>query len=103
MRGSEKQIKWAKDIIETVTSIFDAALRELDGIPDTAPAKQKNIEDITKRRNRLCEAEYAGDVINLFKDIRRTDDYRKDLQILVSTYQVRHPMTEGERKILCKE
>lgn len=102
MRGSEKQIQWATEISETVTSILRAASKEIEDKSTDEAIKQKNISDIAVRIAAIESAEYAGDIINLFKDIKKTGNTMKDFSKVLSVYRYSLPYTEGEKAILCK-
>ena len=54
------------------------------------------------RISAIQSADYAGDIISLFKDIRNTGDIASDFSKLVAIYRVRMACTPGEKKILCK-
>lgn len=75
MKGTEKQIAWAQDIIEKIEQVLDNAL-EL--------AKNKNFSQIdalaavhAKVTNNI-KTQDAGTIINDFKDIELTSDAESD-------------------------
>lgn len=102
MKGSEKQIKWANDIVETVTSILTAARETI--VTEEAPAdvKAAAVENINTKIDAIRGAEYAADIINLFKGIRKSGDIMADAQNVMAVYNVSVPMSDGEKKILGK-
>lgn len=102
MRGSEKQIKWASEIRCTVISIFEESIKEIEKQEKDPALMEKNISGIKARIDALESAEYAGDIINLFRHINKTENLPQDFRRLISAYRVSVPCTDGERKILCK-
>ena len=102
MRGSEKQVKWASEIRRTVISIFEESIEEIRKQEKDPILMEKNISGIKARIDALENAEYAGDIISLFRQIKKTDNLEKDFRKLISVYRVSVPCTDGEREILCK-
>lgn len=101
LAGSEKQVKWANDIRNTLNKIITEAEKEINAIKDaTKEQKKAVIAHVEAYRNRINSAENAGDIINLFKDIRYTSNPENDLGKVLAVFRVAHPMTEGERKII---
>lgn len=102
MKGSEKQIKWANDIIETVVSILTDSLEVIktESIPENMRTEAER--NINGKIDAIKSADYAGDIISLFKGIRRSGDVNADAASVVAVYRVAVPMTDGERKILGK-
>lgn len=104
MKGSEKQIKWATEIRENV-------VKSLRHVMDSAPAnipesvRMATIEKLQRYIDRLNEDDvYAGDIIELFKDIRFGADQKADDMKVASVYNSRVlvPNTDGQRRLLCK-
>lgn len=102
MKGTVKQIAWANDIIETVVGILTDSLDVIktESIPDSMRAEAE--QDINRKIEAIKSADYAGDIISLFKSVRRSGNVNIDAESLVSVYRVAVPMTDGERKILGK-
>ncbi|MCC8121102.1 MAG: hypothetical protein LIO42_03780 [Oscillospiraceae bacterium] len=65
MKGSEKQLEWAKDIIAKL----ETALEEAKADPRMAELPEAQREDLIRRTAELIqiisEADYAGDVIEV--------------------------------------
>lgn len=102
MRGTEKQIAWATEITENVVAILEAFAAEMEKTAPNTEIKTANLNAIRARIDALKNAEYAGDVINLFKSIKRTGDLRSDIPQVMAIYKVVLASTPGEKKILCK-
>lgn len=102
MKGSEKQIAWANDIIETVTSILTVAREAVETENAPADLKAAAIHNINTKIDAIRGAEYASDIINLFKGIRKTGNAMADAQNVMAVYNVSVPMSNGEKKILGK-
>lgn len=96
MKGSEKQITWANEIRENV-------VKALEFVGANSPANV--LAEVQKRIDLLNEANvYAGDVINLFGDIRFGSDEMKNAKAVMFVYNRRGyvPVTTGEKSLLCK-
>ena len=102
MKGSEKQVAWAEESRNTVISIFRGAAAEIEKQETNQDLKEKNIAAIEMRISAIQSADYAGDIINLFKGIHNTGDVARDFSKLLAIYRVNVPCTAGEQKILCK-
>ena len=102
MQGTEKQIAWATEIQATVTGIFNAAIEELNQLPEKFPNKSAVIADLEHRKALIDAADYASDIINLFKDIHQTGKPLDDFLAVKAVYRVHWANTPGERKILCR-
>lgn len=106
MRGTEKQITWATEIINRIVPVLEQASEDFSGfVPATQEqeeAKRENIEGIEKRIDALKNADYAGDVISLFRSVRVTGNQSEDFSKVLAVYRVSLPCTRGEQEILCK-
>ena len=100
MKGSEKQLKWANDIIRNIRAAWEVAKN--DEKSKAMPGYAAGVAQWEERLDRLENADYAGDIIDLFKDIRFTDDQWHNLCDIISVYRVKMPCTEGQSKILGK-
>ncbi len=100
MRGSEKQLKWANDLIQKIKTAWEFAKN--DEKSKTLPGYAAGVATWDANIERLENADYAGDIIDLFKDIRFTDDQWHNLCDIISVYRIKMPYTEGQRKILGK-
>lgn len=100
MRGSEKQIRWAEELIETVTNILAKGLEiiESEDVPEFN--KETARTDIARKITGIKNAAYAGDVINLFKGIYQTDNPVDDFMTVMAVYRTRCRWSDGEKAIL---
>lgn len=92
MKGSEKQLNWANEIIARLDGVMDQIV---SNIPDRYTQEQKAMMSnmIDGMRSSIHAAEYAGDVIDLFKDVKTPED-------LMGVWRTTCPNTDGQRKIL---
>lgn len=92
MKGTEKQISWANEIIARLDGVMDDFI---SNIPDRYNDQQKAVMTnmVEGMRRSIHDAEYAGDVIDLFKDVRTPGD-------LMGVWRVTMPNTPGQHKIL---
>ena len=102
MKGTDKQIAWAIDIQANVIASFEKFIEDIKAFDAPEEIKAANIADCQERIEALNDAEYAGDIIDLFKDIRFTGDVEKDFPKVVAVYRTTLPNTKGQKKILCK-
>lgn len=92
MKGSEKQINWANEIIERLDSVMDSIIANIpSNYNDQQKAMMTNIID--GMRDNIHSADYAGDIIDLFKDVKTPQD-------LMGMWRVTVPNTPGQHKIL---
>lgn len=92
MKGTEKQIIWANEIITRLDGVMDGIIANIPDIyNDQQKAMMSNL--IEGMRSSIHSADYAGDVIDLFKDVRTPED-------LMGRWRVACPNTEGQHKIL---
>lgn len=95
MKGTEKQIAWAQEIMERVISVWNAIKEDRAGEAGAAELCEAKI-------NAIRNAEHAGDIISLFKDFRPVGDLAEDAMKLAAIYSVNLGDTDGQRKILGK-
>ena len=100
MKGSEKQLKWANDIIQKIKTAWELAKN--DEKSKAMPGYAAGVALWEERLDRLENADYAGDIIDLFKDIRFTGDQWHNMCYIISVYNIKCPCTEGQSKILGK-
>lgn len=102
MKGTDKQIAWATDIQANVIASFEKFVEDIKAFDAPEEIKAANIAGCKERIEALNAAEYAGDIIDLFKDIRFTGDNEKDFPKVMAVYNTTRPNTDGQKKILCK-
>ena len=96
MKGTEKQIIWATEIKDRISSILR------DGIVEqkkTHPENIGNIKGFESMLNIVAGFDgYAGEMIDIFSDIRRTGDIRRDVYNVVMTSRATRisPIQSGE-------
>lgn len=93
MKGTAKQIKWAQDIVVKIVRVFDICV--LDG----ACEESRRLLDSWKSALQDDDV-YAGDIIDLFGDIRFSFNQEKDFMEILSVYRIAYPNTEGQKRIL---
>lgn len=102
MLGTEKQIKWATEIRTNVVKTLQAVIADLQVMSNNDMAR-RNISDIQVRIDLLnAENVHAGDIIDLFKDVRFSGDHRQDFEKVISVYRVSVANTAGQRTILMR-
>ena len=94
MKGSEKQIAWANDILANINKIYAEA--------ENFPAPENVKKALAAQKEAINAAEFAGDIIDLFGSINFNGEVPHDLPFIVSVFRVRVPSTEGQKKILMK-
>lgn len=100
MKGSAKQIAWAEEIRANVVSSFDKFIEDIKAFDAPEEVKAANIAGCQERIEALNAAEYAGDIIDLFKDIRFTGNVDVDFPKVMAVYRVTKANTPGEKEIL---
>ena len=101
MRGTEKQLAWAAEIQKTVISILREGAEhasEFVAAEDVEAVKAEAYRRITAIEN----ADYAGDIIALFKSVRKTGNYVEDFLNLLFVYRISGSFSAGSKTILCK-
>ena len=103
MVGTEKQVKWASEIRSNIIKTFQAVINDSAPMAATNAIIQENIAGLQARIDRLTvDNIYAGDIIDLFKDIRFSGDYKDDFSRVLSVYNVGSTNTNGQREILMR-
>lgn len=103
MVGTEKQVKWASEIRSNIIKTFQAVINDYTPMAATNAIIQENIAGLQARIDRLTvDNIYAGDIIDLFKDVRFSGDYKDDFSRVLSVYSVGSSNTNGQREILMR-
>lgn len=101
LSGSEKQVKWANEIRDTVNSVFDGMENATKNEPRLSEQQRSAaLKSIEEYRQRVNSADDARDIIDLFKDVRKTSNPIEDGNRLMSAFRIKHSVTKGQRKIL---
>lgn len=103
MKGTEKQIKWATEIQHNIIKTFEAVIAEISPYAESNQNVKANIDGIRLRMDLLTDDNvYAGDIIDLFKDIRFSGDCKEDFGSVSAVYRVRVPMTATAKALLAR-
>lgn len=98
MKGTDKQVAWAQELRQNVTAILNKTIEDIKGMNAPESSANKLIGEINDKITALNEAEYAGDIIDLFKGIKADSTPQQ----VFAVYHTRTAMTEGQKAILCK-
>lgn len=103
MLGSEKQIKWATDIRANIITTFQKVIDEFAPMAATNEIVRDNIDYLQTLTDLLnAENVHAGDIIDLFKHIRFSGDYREDFMKIRLVYRIEVPCNKGQRTLLMR-
>lgn len=102
MKGTEKQIAWATDIINKIVPVMEQTVVDIRNMAGNEEIKAANIAGFEQRIAALKDAEYAGDVISTFGDVRLSGNQQQDISKILAVYRVTLPETKGMKQILCK-
>lgn len=103
MLGSEKQVKWATEIRDHIIRTFQAVIADYAPMADTNEMVRENIAGLQARMERLnADNVHAGDIIDLFKDVRFSGNHQEDLGRVLAVYRVGYPNTQGQHDILMR-
>lgn len=103
MKGTEKQITWATEIRTNVINTLTAAMPILSQIAPSQEAAEMATKLLQTRIDALNAADvYAGDIIELFKDVRFNGDIEHDFGNVEAVYRVGVTYTASQRAILGK-
>ena len=101
MKGSEKQITWATEILVTINAILDDFAKLANSDPRATPEMKAAADhNISTVRSAINGAEYAGDIVALFRDVKRTSNTLQNIQTLMSVFKITHPDTKGQKEII---
>lgn len=84
MRGSEKQIKWAEDIKVNVLAVISEAITACESSSISDTQKAAFVGQMNTLKFNVENVEYAGDLIEVFRDVEPTGDYKHDISVLKS-------------------
>lgn len=84
MRGSEKQIKWAEDIKVNVLAVISEAITACESSNISDAQKAAFVGQMNTLKFNVENVEYAGDLIEVFRDVEPTGDYKHDISVLKS-------------------
>lgn len=84
MRGSEKQIRWAEDIKVNVLAIISDAIAFCESSNTSNEQKERFIGQMNTLKYNVENVEYAGDLIEVFKDTKHSGDCKQDISDLRS-------------------
>lgn len=84
MRGSEKQIKWAEDIKVNVLAIISDAIAFCKSSNTSNEQKERFIGQMNTLKYNIENVEYAGDLIEVFKDTKHSGNCKQDISAVRS-------------------
>lgn len=84
MRGSEKQIKWAEDIKVNVLAVISEAITACESSSISDAQKAAFVGQMNTLKFNVENVEYAGDLIEVFRNVEPTGDYKHDISVLKS-------------------
>lgn len=84
MRGSEKQIKWAEDIKVNVLAVISEAITACESSSISDTQKAAFVGQMNTLKFNVENVEFAGDLIEVFRDVEPTGDYKHDISVLKS-------------------
>lgn len=102
MRGTDKQLYLAEHIQQVTleTMEYMIAYANTKG-REQAPAKAEAlIGKLTRMKDALEKASYAGDVIECFRGVEEAQDTNGRVAAIMSAIKLMAPMTAGQRKLL---
>lgn len=80
MKGSEKQIKWAKEIKVNVLAIIADAIAACQSSNVSDAQKTAFIGQMNAIKYNVETVDYAGELINVFASVKHTGDFKVDLK-----------------------
>ena len=84
MRGSEKQIRWAEEIKVNVLAVISEAITACESSNISDAQKAAFVGQMNTLKFNVENVEYAGDLIEVFRDVEPTGDYKHDISVLKS-------------------
>lgn len=84
MRGSEKQIRWAEEIKVNVLAVISEAITACESSNISDAQKAAFVSQMNTLKFNVENVEYAGDLIEVFRDVEPTGDYKHDISVLKS-------------------
>lgn len=102
MRGTDKQLYWAEHIQQVTleTMEYMIAYASTKGREQSPVKAEALIGKLTRMRNALENASYAGDVIECFRGVEEAQDTNGRVAAIMSAIKIMAPMTQGQRKLL---
>lgn len=102
MRGTDKQLYWAEHIQQVTleTMEYMIAYANTKGREQAPEKAEALIEKLTRMKDALENASYAGDVIECFRGVEEAQDTNGRVAAIMSAIKIMSPMTQGQRKLL---
>lgn len=103
MRGTEKQIKWAEEIqkttLETIDFMIDYSDKESRKV---VPAEKVDalISKLTRVREALVNAPYAGDIIDCFQLVRADATMQSRVGSVMTALKINVAESDYQHKLL---
>lgn len=86
MKGTEKQIAWAEEIKARTIKTINDTIAQLETMPAPADKKAAAIAEQNRRLDVVSRIQYAGDMIDGFKNVGG-DDLRHDVSVINSAFK----------------
>lgn len=102
MRGTDKQLYWAEHIQQVTleTMEYMIAYANTKGREQAPEKAEALIGKLTRMKDALEKASYAGDVIECFRGVEEAQDTNGRVAAIMSAIKIMAPMTQGQRKLL---
>lgn len=102
MRGTDKQLYWAEHIQQVTleTMEYMIAYANTKGREQATEKAEALIGKLTRMKDALEKASYAGDVIECFRGVEEAQDTNGRVAAIMSAIKIMSPMTQGQRKLL---
>ena len=102
MRGTDKQLYWAEHIQQVTleTMEYMIAYANTKGREQAPEKAEALIGKLTRMKDALEKASYAGDVIECFRGVEEAQDTNGRVAAIMSAIKIMSPMTQGQRKLL---
>lgn len=90
IKGSEKQVKWAKSIRENINRTLNQAIETMKKDPryESTPQAQEMVKTLEGRKNKINNSSSAGDIIDFFGRYKPTGKFPDDYMSLMAHYKV---------------
>lgn len=102
MRGTDKQLYWAEHIQQVTLETLEymIAYANTKGREQAPEKAEALICKLTRMKDALEKASYAGDVIECFRGVEEAQDTNGRVAAIMSAIKIMSPMTQGQRKLL---
>ena len=90
IKGSEKQVSWAKNIRENINKTLNQAIETMKKDPryESTPQAKEMVKTLEDRKNKINNSSSAGDIIDFFGRYKPTGKFPDDYMSLMAHYKV---------------